>query len=80
MPKLNTAVVGLKRMVDANIMKQDLLNKVDRLTKDIVQCQNSMEAGRPCSGFHDSHMDWLSSLQSDLAEAEAQLSKLEVER
>lgn len=64
------------RLMTIDATKRDLHKKVERLTREIVQCQNSMEAGRPCSGFPESHVDWLSRLQTDLAEAHAELSKL----
>ena len=64
------------RLMTIDTTKLVLLKKVERLTKEIVQCQNSMEAGRPCSGFPESHVDWLSRLQTDLAEAQAELSNL----
>ena len=78
MLRLNTVAVGLRRMVDANITKQDLRKTVERLTKEIVQCQNSMEAGRPCHGTPVNHAEWLGKLQADLTQAETELVTLEI--
>ena len=57
-------------------LKRDLLNKIERLTKEIVRCQSSMEAGRPCHGTPVDHAEWLGKLQAKLAETEAELAKL----
>lgn len=78
MLRRNTVAVGLRRMVDANITKQDLRKTVERLTKEIVQCQNSMEAGRPCHGTPVDHAEWLGKLQADLTQAETELVTLEI--
>lgn len=56
--------------------KQDLLKEIQRLTREIVQCQNSMECGRPYHGTPAEHKNWLGKHQAELAEAEAQLAKL----
>jgi len=63
-------------MIGAENTKQDLLKKVERLSKEIMQCQNFMEAGRPCYGPPDTHTQWLSKLQAELAETETQLAEL----
>jgi hypothetical protein len=55
--------------------KQDLAQKIDRLTKEIVQCQNAMDAGIPCRSSLG-HVEWLGQLQSELSKAETELSKL----
>jgi hypothetical protein len=55
--------------------KQDLVRKVDRLTKEIVQCQNAMEADIPCRSS-SGHTEWLGQLQAELAEAETKLANL----
>ena len=56
--------------------KQDLQKTVERLAREIVQCQNAIEVGRPCYGAPDDHIKWLSKLQGELAEAEMQLAQL----
>jgi hypothetical protein len=56
--------------------KQDLLKTVERLTREIVQCQNAIEAGRPCYVAPNDHIEWLSKLQEELAEAEGKLAQL----
>ena len=57
--------------------KQDLLKTVERLTREIAQCQNTMDAGIPSYGAPDDQIKWLSKLQGQLAEAEMQLVDLE---
>jgi hypothetical protein len=63
-------------MTGGDNTKQDLHKTVERLTREIVQCQNAIEAGRPCYGTPNSHIEWLSKLQGELAEAEMQLTQL----
>jgi hypothetical protein len=38
-------------MVDANITKQDLLKTVERLTKEIVQCQTQWKLAAPATAL-----------------------------
>jgi len=57
--------------------KQSLLKTIERLGREIVTCQNSMDAGRPCLGTSADHREWLHKLQTELFEAEAALAKLE---
>ena len=64
-------------MMGMDSSKHDLLKEIDRLTREIVQCQNSMESGRPYHGTPAEHMSWLDNRQAELAEVEAQLAKLE---
>ena len=64
-------------MMGADSTKQDVLKEIRRLTREIVQCQNSMECGRPYHGTPAEHTNWLGKQQTELAEAEAQLAKLE---
>lgn len=60
-----------------NDAKQDVLKTIERLGKEIVTCQNAMEAGRPCLGMPADHKVWLHKLQTELFEAEAELAKLD---
>jgi hypothetical protein len=63
-------------MMRTDSAKQDLLKEINRLSREIVQCQNSMECGRPYHGTPAEQMSWLGKLQTELAEAEARLSQL----
>ncbi len=53
--------------------KQDLLKTVERLTREIAQCQNTMDAGIPSYGAPNDQIKWLSKLQEELAEVEGKL-------
>lgn len=55
---------------------RELIKKIERLTKEIVRCQNSMEVDRPCHETPVDHAEWLGKLQAELAETEAELDKL----
>jgi hypothetical protein len=63
-------------MAEKDNARDDLQKEIGRLSREILRCQNSMEAGVPTYGAPDSCINWLGKLQTELADAEVKLAQL----